>query len=120
MIERGTGAGAGVYRNHFVFYKAVGRDATNFDGEVDAIFNALNHFSAWKRRFAPYLSNEAKGKAWECLTSSMPVIPEFSRHVAVALFRLLTGHDCLNANIFKIRLKDTSASTVCNSGEPMD
>ncbi|GFX38151.1 uncharacterized protein TNCV_3837501 [Trichonephila clavipes] len=46
MIKRGTGAGAEIYCNPFVFYKAVGRDSTNFDGEVDAIFIALNQLSS--------------------------------------------------------------------------
>jgi len=36
MIERSTGAGAGIYSDHFAFYKAVGRDTTSFDGEVEA------------------------------------------------------------------------------------
>ncbi|GFQ89951.1 hypothetical protein TNCT_687911 [Trichonephila clavata] len=34
MIERRTGAVAGVYCNHFAFDKAVGRDTTNFDEVV--------------------------------------------------------------------------------------
>ncbi|GFR17817.1 uncharacterized protein LOC103523915 [Trichonephila clavata] len=51
MIERDTGAGTGLYCNHFAFYKAVGRDTTNFDDEVEAIFIALNQLSARKRYF---------------------------------------------------------------------
>ncbi|GFY05565.1 hypothetical protein TNCV_4370741 [Trichonephila clavipes] len=38
IIERGTGAGAGAYCNYFAFYEPLGRDLTNFDGEVEAIF----------------------------------------------------------------------------------
>ncbi|GFR24641.1 uncharacterized protein TNCT_116851 [Trichonephila clavata] len=51
MIERGTGAGAGVYCNPFAFYKAVGRDTTSFDG-VETIFIALNQLSALKSNFS--------------------------------------------------------------------
>ncbi|GFT06847.1 hypothetical protein TNCV_18241 [Trichonephila clavipes] len=51
----------------------------------------------------------------ECFTSSKPVIPNFPRPVSKALFRLLTGHDCLNEHLLKIRLKDTSVITLCNS-----
>ncbi|GFW03475.1 uncharacterized protein TNCV_3019871 [Trichonephila clavipes] len=70
----------------------------------------------FKRRFASYLSNEAKGKAWKYLASSKPVIPDSHRPVAVSLFRLLIWHDCLNAHLFKIRLKDISVSTLRDSG----
>ncbi|GFW49966.1 uncharacterized protein TNCV_2315481 [Trichonephila clavipes] len=69
-----------------------------------------------KWRFASYLSNEDKGKAWEYLTSSKPVIPEFPRPVAVTLFHLFTAQDCSNAHLFEIQPKETSACTLCNSG----
>ncbi|GFX04789.1 uncharacterized protein TNCV_2247721 [Trichonephila clavipes] len=46
MIERGIGAAAIVYCNHFAFYEAVGRGAINFDGEIDVVFIALKQLSA--------------------------------------------------------------------------
>ncbi|GFT19447.1 uncharacterized protein TNCV_2533571 [Trichonephila clavipes] len=52
MIELGTGAGAGVYSNNFAFYKAVVRYTTNFDGEIEAIFVALNQLSSRKRNIS--------------------------------------------------------------------
>ncbi|KFM64997.1 hypothetical protein X975_18048, partial [Stegodyphus mimosarum] len=51
MIEQGTRAGAGIYRNHFAFYKAVGKDTTSFDSVVEAVFIALNQLSTQKRNF---------------------------------------------------------------------
>ncbi|GFU48256.1 hypothetical protein TNCV_4626731 [Trichonephila clavipes] len=89
MIERGTGAGAGVCFNHSTFYKAVERDTTNVDDEIEAIFIALKQLSARKRK-------DLGGPHY-----SKPVIPDFSRPVIVAFLRLLTGHGCLKPIFLK-------------------
>ncbi|GFT35919.1 uncharacterized protein TNCV_2154681 [Trichonephila clavipes] len=51
MIELGAGVGAEVYCNHFAFYKTTVRDTTNFEGEVEVIFIALNQLSPWRSFF---------------------------------------------------------------------
>ncbi|GFY36568.1 hypothetical protein TNCV_27731 [Trichonephila clavipes] len=66
--------------------------------------------------FPPIYQMILKESLGGCLISSKPVIPDFSLPVAVVLFLFLTGHDCLNAHLLKIRLKDTSAD---NSGESL-
>ncbi|GFV02846.1 hypothetical protein TNCV_3609751 [Trichonephila clavipes] len=71
------------------------------------------------RKYASY-TYQVKGNAWECLTSSKPVVPEFTFPVAVVLLHLLTQHGRLKDHLFKIQLKDTSTSTLCDSGESMD
>ncbi|GFT54394.1 hypothetical protein TNCV_2727301 [Trichonephila clavipes] len=59
MIERNTGSDARVYCNHFAIYKALGRDTTNFDSEVEAVFIAFYQLNARKSYFplAVILSN---------------------------------------------------------------
>ncbi|GFT15437.1 hypothetical protein TNCV_3264541 [Trichonephila clavipes] len=52
MIVQGLEVGARVYYNHFAINKpAVGRDTTNFNGEVEAFFIALNQLSVLKSNF---------------------------------------------------------------------
>lgn len=213
MFQRCIGAGAGVFCEHFAFYKAVGRDTTSFDGELEAILIALRQIMVlrqnfsnvvilsdsrsalqaisnnkvcdskrlfkcrsllksladfvvlqwvpshcgvegneradylakkgttvlqrpnqpltfhsakilikleFERRFDSNISILARGKAWECLLNSGTSIPDLPRSSAVASFRLLTGHDCLNAHLYKIRLKDSPACCFCDSGHLMD
>ncbi|GFU56379.1 hypothetical protein TNCV_2609041 [Trichonephila clavipes] len=78
-----------------------GNEKSRFPGKERNVFHNHMAFNSakllvkleFKRRFVSYLSNEAKGKAWEYHTSSKSFIPDFSRPEAVVLFRLLTEHD---------------------------
>ncbi|XP_015903691.2 uncharacterized protein [Parasteatoda tepidariorum] len=63
------------------------------------------------------LNNYAKDKIWECLAS---IILDFPRASAVTMFRLLTGHDCLFAHLFKVGLSNYPNRILCNSRQTMN
>ncbi|XP_054711239.1 uncharacterized protein LOC129220834 [Uloborus diversus] len=70
--------------------------------------------------FRRVASRAAEGKPWGRLCNESHCIPNSPRAAAVAAFRLLTGHDCLNAYLFRFQLKDSPICTLCNSGQVMD
>ena len=47
------------------------------------------------------------------------IIPEVPRKSAVAMFRLITGHDCLSKYLHKIGKLPSSNSLLCSKEEEM-
>ncbi|GFV88775.1 uncharacterized protein TNCV_3355271 [Trichonephila clavipes] len=46
-------------------------------------------------------------------------IPSSPRAAAVAKFRLLTGHDCLCAHLFRFNLVNSPICVLCDTGQDM-
>ena len=57
-------------------------------------------------------------KIWRDLGPSL--IPDKPRHMAVATFRLATGHDCLPAHLKRLGILIDSTCPLCDSGEELD
>ncbi|GFW86416.1 uncharacterized protein TNCV_4332001 [Trichonephila clavipes] len=60
----------------------------------------------------------ARDKPWSTLCKKSHGIPS-SRAAAVAKFRLLTGHDCLCAHLFRFNLVTSPICVLCDTGQDM-
>ena len=60
------------------------------------------------------------GKKYEKIAEFTQKIIRQTRKNFTALFRLETGHDCLNLHLHKIGISTTDKCTLCNSHETMD
>lgn len=56
----------------------------------------------YKQNFFNRIKESVKDKSWEPCLQNSNIIPEEPRNSAVAAFRLLTGHDCLAAHLYRI------------------
>ncbi|GFV16606.1 uncharacterized protein TNCV_4417931 [Trichonephila clavipes] len=63
-------------------------------------------------------SRVACDKPWSTLCKKSHGIPS-SRAAAVAKFRLLTGHDCLCAHLFRFNLVTSPICVLCDTGQDM-
>ncbi|GFV42953.1 uncharacterized protein LOC103524116 [Trichonephila clavipes] len=80
------------------------RPDTSFcQAEIERIFRESFRLTA---------SRVARDKPWSTLCKKSHGIPSSPRAAAVAKFRLLTGHDCLCAHLFRFNLV-TSLSAFC-------
>ncbi|GFW17516.1 hypothetical protein TNCV_2650741 [Trichonephila clavipes] len=63
------------------------------------------------------LTDLAVGKPWSCLLDGQrrAQLSALSRVEGVAYFRIITGHDYLQAHLFKISLADSPLCSLCNS-----
>ncbi|GFW92288.1 uncharacterized protein TNCV_3541741 [Trichonephila clavipes] len=59
----------------------------------------------------------AKNKSWRGLIK--PKCVSDSPRAAVAEFRLLTGHDCLCAHLYRFNLSDSPICVLCAPGQVM-
>ncbi|GFU77121.1 uncharacterized protein TNCV_3389851 [Trichonephila clavipes] len=66
----------------------------------------------------PYGSRVARDKPWSTLCKISHGILS-SRAAAVAKFRLLTGHDCLCAHLFRFNLVTSPICVLCDTGQDM-
>ncbi|GFT21497.1 uncharacterized protein LOC103524116 [Trichonephila clavipes] len=64
-------------------------------------------------------SRVARDKPWSTLCKKSHGIPSSPRAVAVAKFRLLTGHDCLCAHLFRFNLVTSPICVLCDTGQDM-
>lgn len=62
------------------------------------------------------LSRGCAGKRWEGLVREQRVSRDLPRAEAVAKFRLITGHDYLQAHLHRIGLVDSDVCPLCGSG----
>lgn len=62
-------------------------------------------------RYQEELSHRIASKDWRILRSI--IIPDAPRDEAVASFRLITGHDCLAAHLFRIGVLPDPNCTLC-------
>ncbi|XP_015916623.1 uncharacterized protein [Parasteatoda tepidariorum] len=73
----------------------------------------------YQETFRNFATRTFDGKPWSVLLTNSAFIPEHLRSVAVASFRLLMGHDCLQNHLFRIGLADSHSCVICDSGQPM-
>ncbi|GFU62981.1 uncharacterized protein TNCV_28951 [Trichonephila clavipes] len=64
-------------------------------------------------------SRVARDKPWSTLCKKSHGIPISPRAAAVAKFRLLTGHDCLCAHLFRFNLVTSPICVLCDTGQDM-
>ncbi|GFX16922.1 uncharacterized protein TNCV_2519001 [Trichonephila clavipes] len=64
-------------------------------------------------------SRVARDKPWSALCKKSHGIPSSPRAAAVAKFRLLTGHDCLCAHLFRFNLVTSPICVLCDTGQDM-
>ncbi|GFV36014.1 uncharacterized protein TNCV_2867721 [Trichonephila clavipes] len=64
-------------------------------------------------------SRVARDKPWSTLCKKSHGIPSSPRVAAVDKFRLLTGHDCLCAHLFRFNLVTSPICVLCDTGQDM-
>ncbi|GFW11712.1 uncharacterized protein LOC103524116 [Trichonephila clavipes] len=65
------------------------------------------------------LTASSRDKPWSTLCKKSHGIPSSPRAAAVAKFRLLTGHDCLCALLFRFNLVTSPIYVLCDTGQDM-
>ncbi|GFV44540.1 uncharacterized protein LOC103524116 [Trichonephila clavipes] len=73
----------------------------------------------FRESFRLTASRVARDKPWSTLCKKSHGIPSSPRAAAVAKFRLLTGHDCLCAHLFRFNLVTSSICVLCDTGQDM-
>ncbi|GFY18805.1 putative RNA-directed DNA polymerase from transposon X-element [Trichonephila clavipes] len=73
----------------------------------------------FRESFRLTASRVARDKPWSTLCKKSHGIPSSPRAVAVAKFRLLTGHDCLCAHLFRFNLVTSPICVLCDTGQDM-
>jgi len=75
---------------------------------------------AYRQSFRKEAAQGSHGKPWSILSSSSRCVPDAPRSAATASFRLLTGHDCLRAHLFRFNIVSSPVCTLCDSGQIMN
>ncbi|GFW55294.1 transposable element Tcb2 transposase [Trichonephila clavipes] len=73
----------------------------------------------FRESFRLTASRVARDKPWSTLCKKSHGIPSSPRAAAVAKFRLLTGHDCLCAHLFRFNLVASPICVLCDTGQDM-
>ncbi|GFY31582.1 uncharacterized protein LOC103524116 [Trichonephila clavipes] len=73
----------------------------------------------FRESFRLTASRVARDKPWSTLCKESHGIPSSPRAAAVAKFRLLTGHDCLCAHLFRFNLVTSPICVLCDTGQDM-
>ncbi|GFT91162.1 probable RNA-directed DNA polymerase from transposon X-element [Trichonephila clavipes] len=73
----------------------------------------------FRESFRLTASRAARDKPWSTLCKKSHGIPSSPRAAAVAKFRLLTGHDCLCAHLFRFNLVTSPICVLCDTGQDM-
>ncbi|GFS48442.1 uncharacterized protein TNCV_2297621 [Trichonephila clavipes] len=73
----------------------------------------------FRESFRLTASRVARDKPWSTLCKKSHDIPNSPRAAAVAKFRLLTGHDCLCAHLFRFNLVTSPICVLCDTGQDM-
>ncbi|GFW69577.1 uncharacterized protein LOC103524116 [Trichonephila clavipes] len=73
----------------------------------------------FRESFRLTASRVARDKPWSTLCKKSHGIPSSPRAAAVAKFRLLTGHDCLCAHLFRFNLVISPICVLCDTGQDM-
>ena len=53
------------------------------------------------------------GKQWNIILDNKNLLPDFPRRKAVALFRIVTGHDCLAAHLHRLNIFASPHCILC-------
>ncbi|GFW76761.1 uncharacterized protein LOC103524116 [Trichonephila clavipes] len=84
-----------------------------------------SHCGLWGNERADFLAKGngffrvARDKPWSTLCKKSHGIPSSPRAAAVAKFRLLTGHDCLCAHLFRFNLVTSPICVLYDTGQDM-
>ncbi|GFU95731.1 uncharacterized protein LOC103524116 [Trichonephila clavipes] len=73
----------------------------------------------FRESFRLTASRVVRDKPWSTLCKKSHGIPSSPRAAAVAKFRLLTGHDCLCAHLFRFNLVTSPICVLCDTGQDM-
>ncbi|GFX07865.1 uncharacterized protein LOC103524116 [Trichonephila clavipes] len=73
----------------------------------------------FRESFRLTASRVARHKPWSTLCKKSHGIPSSPRAAVVAKFRLLTGHDCLCAHLFRFNLVTSPICVLCDTGQDM-
>ncbi|GFU00689.1 uncharacterized protein TNCV_4818531 [Trichonephila clavipes] len=73
----------------------------------------------FRESFRLAASRVARDKPWSTLCKKSHGIPSSPRAAAVAKFRLLTGHGCLCAHLFRFNLMTSPICVLCDTGQDM-
>ncbi|GFU41711.1 uncharacterized protein LOC103524116 [Trichonephila clavipes] len=73
----------------------------------------------FRESFRLTASRVARDKPWSTLCKKSHGIPSSPRAAAVTKFRLLTGHDCLCAHLFRFNLVASPICVLCDTGQDM-
>ncbi|GFU21087.1 uncharacterized protein LOC103524116 [Trichonephila clavipes] len=73
----------------------------------------------FRESFRLTASRVARDKPWSTLCKKSHGIPSSPRAAAVAKFRLLTGHGCLCAYLFRFNLVTSPICVLCDTGQNM-
>ena len=64
--------------------------------------------------------NSSEKFNWKDFQTKLPSVPDLPRKSLVAMFRLITGHDCLSGHLFKIGLVTSPQWVLCNKSDVMN
>ncbi|GFT69514.1 transposable element Tc3 transposase [Trichonephila clavipes] len=78
-----------------------------------------NFRESFRNAFRLTASRVARDKPWSTLCKKSHGIPSSLRAAAVAKFKLLTGHDCLCAHLFRFNLVTSPICVLCDTGQDM-
>ena len=76
--------------------------------------NKINH------NYNIELLAESENTKWKNLLENIHLIPEIPRKSAVAMFKLLTGHDCLSKHLHRIDILTSPNCLLCCQEQEMD
>ncbi|GFU00281.1 uncharacterized protein LOC103524116 [Trichonephila clavipes] len=91
----------------------------NFRRDLTLHSAKLEIKSIFRESFRLTASRVARDKPWSTLCKKSHGIPSSPRTAAVAKFRLLTGHDCLCAHLFRFNLVTSPICVLCDTGQDM-
>ncbi|GFU35524.1 uncharacterized protein TNCV_3543211, partial [Trichonephila clavipes] len=118
LLDFAQGAGLGVFSHLFSFYLHAGPLTTHFD-DLTLHSAKLEIKRIFRESFRLTASRVARDKPWSTLCKKSHGIPSSPRAAAVAKFRLLTGHDCLCAHLFRFNLVTSPICVLCDTGQDM-
>ncbi|GFY26079.1 uncharacterized protein LOC103524116 [Trichonephila clavipes] len=91
----------------------------NFRRDLTLHSGKLEIKRIFRESFRLTASRVARDKPWSTLCKKSHGIPSSPRAAAVAKFRLLTGHDCLCAHLFRFNLVTSPICVLCDTGQDM-
>ncbi|GFU20458.1 uncharacterized protein TNCV_2522061 [Trichonephila clavipes] len=95
------------------------RRCINFRRDLTLHSAKLEIKRIFRESFRLTASRLARDKPWSTLCKKSHGIPSSPRAAAVAKFRLLTGHDCLCAHLFRFNLVTSPICVLCDTGQDM-
>ncbi|GFX83566.1 uncharacterized protein TNCV_325151 [Trichonephila clavipes] len=102
-------------RRHIPFHFSL--LGNNFTGKLHSAKLEIKRI--FRESFRLAASRVARDKPWSTLCKKSHGIPSSPRAAAVAKFRLLTGHDCLCAHLFRFNLVTSPICVLCDTGQDM-